>query len=106
MSADILDRVIAAEEALIRALDGRDPAAIDAAVTAFTGALDVVRGAGAWRNQPAIIARLTRAIQLADAARARINYLADRTRCQLEQLAVLGVNTPQRLAYGRPARIA
>jgi len=101
MTAAALDRLIASEERLIGALDGDEASRIDGALAAFAAALDGVRQAGSWRDTPDISIRLTRALQLADAARARIHYLADRTRRQLDHLAVSGALTPHRLAYGR-----
>jgi hypothetical protein len=104
MTSTALDTLIASEEALIGALDGDDVARIEGALGRLATALAGVQHAGGWRDTPDITTRLARALQLAEAARARIHYLADRTRRQLDQLAVLGTRTPHRLAYGRDGR--
>jgi len=104
MSSETLDRLIASQEALLRALDGEEAEQIDQALAGFTAALDAVRSIGGWRDTPDVAARLAHALQLADAARARVNYLADATRRRLDHLAVLGAPTPHRLAYGRKGR--
>lgn len=112
MSSATLDAVIASQEALIRALDGRPtdgeadgPAGIEAAIEQLRTALDAARAAGGWRQSPEIVERVRHALALAESARARLHYLADRTRRQLDQLAALGVRTPGSLAYGRDGRI-
>lgn len=105
MSIEALDRLIASQEALIGALDGDEAHRIDTALAGFTAALEGVRRDGAWYDTPDIAIRLAHALQLADAARGRVNYLADRTRRQLDHLAVLGTQTPHRLAYGRNGRL-
>ena len=105
MSVDALDSLIAAQETLLRALDGDEAQAIDDALGDFRNALEAIRAIGGWRDTPGVVARITQALQLAEAARARINYLADRTRRRLDRLASLGVQTPGRLAYGRDGRI-
>lgn len=104
MSAAALDGLIASEEGLIAALDGGDAAAIEAALLAFRYALEEVKAAGGWREAPRIVERITHALQLADAARIRTNYLADRTRRQLDRLARPRAAT-RATAYGRDGRL-
>lgn len=98
-----LSDLIASEEALIKALDGDDAGAIETALPLFARAIDAARGAGAWRDTTDLRAHLTRALALAEAARVRTNYLADRTRRQLDRLAAFGRGRAK-LAYGRDGR--
>ena len=86
MSAAALDTLIAAERALIAALDGNDPRAIERATTDYAAAVSVVRSCGAWRSLPDVKDRVNEAMALADAARTRVNVLADLTRRRLSRL--------------------
>jgi hypothetical protein len=99
-----LDRLIAGEEALLAALDGEDVAAIEVATLRFRDALEAIRSSDPVERTPAVKARLVRALELADQARARTNYLADRTSRQLDRLAAVGVGRPV-IAYGRDGRL-
>jgi hypothetical protein len=80
-----VDRVIAAQAALIAALDASDVAAIEAATTTLSGLLTALRSSGAVVGAPR--ERVDHALRQSDAARTRINYLADRTRQRLDRLA-------------------
>ncbi len=100
MSAAVIDRLIDAEEALIAALDGDEADAIEQALTYFADAVDGLRGVAGWRDTPDVVTRVTHALQLADAARIRTAYLADRTRRQIARLAAIG-QRPAALSYGR-----
>lgn len=104
MSETALDRLIAGEEALLAALEGEDASAIEDAILQFRAGLDAVRAADAIERTPAMKARLIRALELAEQARARTNYLADRTSRQLDRLAAAGVGRPM-IAYGRDGRL-
>lgn len=90
MSLLILDRLAGAHEALIRALDGNDLAAIEDATTALSaavseaGALDSLQGDAAARE------RLHSLATLAVAAQQRVNFLTDRMRARVAALAALG----------------
>ena len=90
MSLLVLDRLAGAHEALIRALDGNDLAAIEDATTALAtavseaGALDSLHGDAETRE------RLHSLATLAVAAQQRVNFLTDRMRGRVAALAVLG----------------
>lgn len=102
---DPLARLIAAQERLIAALDGDDAAAIEAALAEFhDGLVAVQAAAGMLRGQPGARERIEQALALAEAARIRTAYLADRTRRQLGRLAELG-RTGGALSYGRDGRL-
>nr|WP_047169465.1 hypothetical protein [Sphingomonas sp. Y57] len=105
MSHSVVDDLILSSEALIAALDTHDIDAIEAALPALArsvAALDTIDRA---RLSPQLRARLEEAMHLADGARARVRYLADRTRQQIDLLAVAAGRfdcTPA--TYGRPDR--
>ena len=101
MSVSVLDRLIASEQALISSLDGDEAGQIEHALIGFADAIDSLKGVAGWRDTPEVVIRVTHALQLAEAARIRTVYLADRTRRQIERLTQLGSATGQRLAYGR-----
>lgn len=100
-----LERLINIVSDLIEALDGSDPAAIEATVTEFRAVLDLLKQPGAWHATPETIAQLTRALSLADAARARVNFLTDRTNRRLDLLAAATGADRASPAYGRDGRI-
>jgi predicted lipoprotein len=99
-----LDTLIAAEKALIAALDGDDAAAIERGTTAYAGALDAVRGQTGWTGTAETKAKLAEARMLADAARARVNILADRTRQRLSLFA-RAAGKDIGVGYGRNGRL-
>jgi hypothetical protein len=80
-----VDRVIAAQAALIAALDSGDVAAIEAATTTLSGVLTALRSSGAVAGTSR--ERVDHALRQSDAARTRVNFLADRTRQRLDRLA-------------------
>ena len=105
MSEAAIDRLTTASEGLIAALDKGGAAAVEEATTLFARAIDEVRAIGGWHGSPEIIAKLQHAMQLADAARARVNYLTDINRRRFEMLCkAAGVETPEP-AYPRRARM-
>ncbi len=101
MSTIILDRLIHSEQALIDALDGDEADTIERSLIGFADAIEGLKGVAGWRDSPDVVIRVTHALQLAEAARIRTLYLADRTRRQIEQLTALGAGTGKALAYGR-----
>ncbi len=105
MSSQALDALIAAEHALIAALDAGDAAAIETATADYRIALDQVQAIGGWRRDDAIKARAREALALADAARVRVNVLADLTRQRLRLLAA-GRGAAKAGVYSRDGRIA
>jgi hypothetical protein len=93
MSTAAIDQVIAAQSALIDALDGGRVEAVEAATQALVVALAALRGEGAARASSGTAARVDHALRQTGAASVRVNYLTDRTRQRLDRIA---------LAQGRP----
>jgi hypothetical protein len=85
MTETDIEGVIAAQAALIAALDAGDVAAIEGTTTTLSRLLLAIRSSGA----PAGVRhdRVDHALRQTDAARARVNYLADRNRQRLDRLA-------------------
>lgn len=84
MSVRALERLTHAQATLIVALDSDHIDGIEAATAELAQALGEVRAAGAWREHPDLRSDIIEALRMADAARGRINYLADRTRRRLD----------------------
>jgi len=98
-----IDHLIASSEALIASLDAQDIEAIESTLPAFDKSVQHVKSVGAWEQSPETSARLTRALSLADAARTRVRYLADRTQQQIDLLATAaGRFDCAPATYGRP----
>lgn len=95
-----LDELFSAFEELRVALDGTDVAAIDAAAARVSRSAAAVRAIGAWRADGAIRERVTALLPLIEAARVRINLLADHAGQRLSLLAAHG-STQAPLVYGR-----
>ncbi len=94
-----IETLIATEQALIAALDADDVAGIAAHSAGIAEAIDAIRAT------PVDPARAEEAMRLADAARVRINLLADTTAQRLTRLAAatgIGTAAP---TYGRDARL-
>ena len=104
MSEIALNRMIAASEALIAALDAHDIEAIEGALPAFGASIRELRSSGSWQQSPELSARLAKAIALADAARTRVRFMADSNRQRIDLLAIAAGRfdcTPA--TYGRSA---
>ncbi len=101
MSVATLDRLIASEQALVTSLDGDEAGTIEQALIGFADAIDALKAVAGWRETPEVVIRVTHALQLAEAARIRTLYLADRTRRQIERLNTFSSRTDAGLAYGR-----
>lgn len=93
-----------AQAALIAALDGRDADAVHAASRQVARAAQVLAGAGGWRERPGLRAELVRLLRTAEAARGRVNALADLNRRKLDTLTALAGHAPAR-AYGRSGKL-
>jgi hypothetical protein len=105
MNEHAVDRLIRSSEALIAALDAHDIDAIEAALPAFGQSVAMLKSPGGGLPSPGLSARLTKALALADGARARVRYLADRTQQRIDMLAQAAGRfdcTPA--VYGRPGR--
>ncbi|MET0370782.1 MAG: hypothetical protein ABW039_05315 [Sphingobium sp.] len=95
-----LDDLFSAFEELRAAMDGVDVAAIDAASARVGHAAAHVRAVGAWRNDPAVVERLSALLPLIEAARVRTNLLADHAGRRLSLLASYGARQAP-LVYAR-----
>lgn len=105
MSEAVLNRLTEASEGLIRALDSGTADTVEEATRRFSEALTEVQGIGGWRGSPEIIEKLQYAMKLADAARARVNYLTDINRRRFEALCnAAGIERPAG-AYDKRARL-
>ena len=90
MSLPLLDRLAGAHEALIRALDGNDLAAIDTATGALAAAISEAGAIESLHGDPAARERLHSLATLAIAAQQRVNFLTDRIRGRVAALAAIG----------------
>jgi hypothetical protein len=105
MSDAVLTRLTESAEGLISALDTGGAEAVEQATQRFSTALKDVQAIGGWRGSPEIIAKLQYAMKLADAARARVNYLTDINKRRFEALCkAAGIERPTD-AYDRHARM-
>jgi hypothetical protein len=97
--------MIAAETALIAALDADDLPAIEAVLPMLGAGATGLRTDGMWQKKPEILDRLRSAIALADAARVRIRYLSDRNQRRIDLLAAAaGRFDCAPATYSRPSR--
>ena len=87
MSIDALERLEAAHRELIEALDANAVEQIETRIADLRAAVATVRTLGAWRDLPELKVRARRVAQLGEAARIRINVLADSNRQRLQLLA-------------------
>jgi len=105
LSDKALDGLIAAETALIAALDADDIDAIERAIPLFGLCVEGLRTPGAWIQVPGVLDRLQKAYALSEEARVRARYLADRNQQRLDLLAAAaGRFDCAPATYGRPAR--
>lgn len=95
-----LDDLSAAFEHLRTALDGTDPATIEAASGRVGQSVAAVRAIGGWRSDPAVVERLRALLPMIEAARVRTNLLADHAARRLSMLADRG-SAQATLTYGR-----
>ncbi len=89
MTSASVEAVITAQQALIAALDGRDAAAIESATRTLAETIVTLRAQDGWRESKPVRDRLSHALKQNDAARIRINYLADWTRQRIDSIAEL-----------------
>jgi hypothetical protein len=90
MTGSDIEGVITAQATLIAAIDAGDVAAIEAATAALSRMLSAVRASGAVADVSRD--RVDHALKQTEAARTRVNYLADRTRQRLDRLAEIRGN--------------
>ncbi len=96
-----VDGLETAFDALHRALEGRDAAAIMSATRAIRVAVDELRAAGGGAISPEQRARLEALVPEIDAARVKVNEASDTVRQRMERLAGKGVEIAAPLTYGR-----
>jgi hypothetical protein len=104
MNALQIDQLIAQQEALILALDSRDATRIEQSTAILNETLAAMRAQDAWHDKSDMRERVNHALKQTDAARIRINYLADWTRQRIDSIAELrGGASPQ--TYANPHKI-
>ncbi|HET8612664.1 MAG TPA: hypothetical protein VFL92_07850 [Sphingomonas sp.] len=106
MSAASIEALLGAQRLLIAALDADDVDAIARGSAAVEAALLRVRAQRDWRKTPDLLALAEEARTQADAARARVNILADMTSRRLARLAAIAGRDRPAGIYGRNGRIA
>ena len=94
MQLAILDTLAKSHEALIRALDGDDLAAIEKATAALAEAVHEARRHD-WHSAPDLKERLLSLAALAQAAQIRVNFLTDMIRRRVDAAAALRGAQPQ-----------
>ncbi len=105
MSEAALRQLDDAQAVLVAALDAHDLDAIEAANAAVAVAVEQMRVVGGWRDRPGLRDDLMLILKRAEAARGRVNALADHNRRQLEKLVSLA-GAPHPVAYRRSGRLS
>ncbi len=105
MSETALQQLHEAQAALTAALETRDSDTLEAATAAIAVAVDEMRGVGGWRDRPGLRDDLITILRMAEAARGRVNALADLNRRKLDRLVSLA-GQPRAVAYSRSGRLA
>jgi hypothetical protein len=83
------DQLIICQDALIAALDARDPEQIEAATADLASAVQRVKAQEVWRPGDGERDQLNHALRQSDAARLRVNYMANWNRQRIDQLNIL-----------------
>ena len=96
----MIDDMAVAAEALRRALDAQDVAAIESAAIRLDHATRTARAQGAWRADPALRESLRSLSAALDSTRVRTRILSDQAAQRLSLLAAHGAATAP-LTYGR-----
>jgi hypothetical protein len=104
VSETVLQQLNDAQTALLAALDAHDVDAIEAANAAVAVAVEEVRVVGGWRERTGLRDDLIHILKGAEAARGRINALADKNRRSLDKLINLA-GAPRATAYGRSGKL-
>ena len=86
MTQDVIEVVIVSQNALIVALDTGDVGAIEEATQALSNAIQHARS-GSSIDASKGSDRISYALKQTEAARIRVNYLADRNRQKIDDLA-------------------
>jgi hypothetical protein len=98
-----IDALISCQDALIAALDARDAAGIEKATADLAAAVQAVKAQDVWRTATGGREKVDHAIRQSDAARIRVNYMADWTRQRIDQLNELRRGAPA-MTYGMPGK--
>ncbi len=89
----MLDMLVSVTEArraaLMRALDGHDAQAIEAAVAGLVASINELRQHAGRKPGPAMRQRLAQLLADLDTARMRVNYLSDQCRRHITAMAAL-----------------
>ena len=89
MNLDHLDRILARQSELIAALDAQDATAITAATEGLAAAISLAKNDVSQFDRRASAARVIEALQSANSASIRINYLMHWTRQRIGKIAEL-----------------
>lgn len=89
MNLDQLDRIIAWQSELISALDAQDATAITAATEGLAAAISLAKNDASKLEKRASPERVAQALQCANSASIRINYLMHWTRQRIGKIAEL-----------------
>jgi hypothetical protein len=100
-----VDALIESEKALIVALDSDDVGAIERETQAFRQALETLGSSDVLDQADALAPLAREAIDLADAARVRVAFLADATRRRIETLTAATGRGPAVAVYGSNGRL-
>lgn len=100
-----IDALIKCQDALIAALDARDAELIESATAALAAVIQTVKAQDVWRTATDGRDKIDHAIRQSDAARIRVNYMADWTRQRIDQLNELRRGTPS-MTYSMPGKQA
>lgn len=98
-----IDRLIVCQDALLAALDARDAQRIETATADLASAIQAVKAQDVWRTATEGREKVDHAIRQSDAARIRVNYMADWTRQRIDQLTELRSGMPT-TTYSMPAK--
>ena len=94
MTLDHLEHIIAKQSELIAALDAQDATAITAATESLAGAITLAKNTAPTLSGTAPSERVAEALQIANSASIRINYLMHWTRQRIGKIAELRGQAP------------
>lgn len=97
------ERVEAAQQALLAALDSSDPAAIEAAAGAFSDSVQLLAAEAPSLDRAEAALRADALRRLFDESQMRVNFLTDAVRRRLDQLAMMR-GREQAMVYAREGR--
>lgn len=86
MTETVLQQIVNCQQAIVAALDRRDPAAIEESTAKLAEAVARARNHAAWRDDSVTRTSLEHGLKQTDAARMRVNYLSEWTRQRIDSL--------------------